>query len=254
MKTINLILGALLLNSVAFSQPEYVTGLPDPPAVMKQEYVTKYFQSIDSIQSLANKKITLYKAENQAVVDKIDKTKIAQSYTSYGQPGSVNVNLVQEMQTAQQVALTDQKNLDALIAGFKNKKDSIDLVYKSDIADFTENYYKKWLNKCSGAVTESQETECDNLLGILNGVRQSLLEKYFFGSGGMYSNYIKSYIATVSPAYIEASKSMMAYSEMTLMGTAYPHKEDLAYVELADDLVIMIHDAYNIDGMIWPTK
>jgi hypothetical protein len=253
MKSTLAFLFGILLCIPAFCQSELVAGLSKPPVVMKQEYVTAYIKKVDSIQSLANKKVTLYNSENKDAIKNIDKSKMAQSYSNYGQPGGVSTSTVQGMQAAQQVALADQKKLDDVISGFKLRKDSIDLVYQADMKIFKEKY-NKWLNSCAGAVMKEKETECDQMLGELNGERKSLLEKYFFGSAGLYSNYINSYIAAVTPLYIEAAKSKADYSEMTMMGVTVPHKEDLAYAELADDLVIMIHDAYNIEGGLWPLE
>lgn len=252
MKIIIIFSVALLVCTALFGQIEYYNSLPKPPAVMKHENVTAYIKAVDSIQSIVNKKITEYKAENEAAVKNIDKSKIAQQYANYGQPGNVDMSIVQKMQTAQQVALADQKRLDDLIAGFKKTKDSIDAVYKIDYEVFYKDYID-WVNTCGGAVEKNQETACDNMLGNLNGSRTGLLEKYFFGAG-LYAQYINSYTATVGPVYIEAAKSMADYSELTLMGNTVPHKEDLAYCELVDDLVIMIHDAYNIYPGLWPLE
>lgn len=252
MKTFCITITALLLSSVLYAQADLVNAIPGPPAIMKQEYVTKYIKAVDSIQKMANDKITLYKAENEAAIKNIDKSKIAQQYQSYGQPGGGNTNFAQQMMSAQQVALNDQKLLDATIATLKKRKDSIDQACKNDMVTFNDQY-QNWLNKCAGAVTKEGESACNVMLSQLNGTRKSLLEKYYFGAG-MYASYINAYISYVTPLYINAAKSQADYSELTMMGATVPHKEDLAYAELADDLVIMIHDAYNIGAGLWPLE
>ena len=250
MKTIFILIFALLLNIVAFGQADYLERIKPCPTVPSREAVDAYRSSLDSLVDEITPIDEKFKADNEAAAKSIDQAKMVQMYQNYGQ--NTTVDNVKEMQKMQQALIDDNKKLNALAAGFRAKKDSIDNLYKIDIDVFNKEYLN-YMNKCTGEVDDP--SACNALLSKLNESRTKILEKYFFGGAALYVKYLTEYRASIVAPSAQAGLDAITISELSLLGTVvFPHKEDMVYIEIAKDIIGEITSVFVIDYTLWPVK
>ncbi len=249
MKSICLFFASFCICSFAFSQASYLQRIKDTPSVMSHDAVAAYFLSLDSLQEEVKAKVKIFKAENEAVVKSIDPATISQAYMNYGQ--TVSAADILAMQSAQQKLIAGQQILNDLQVKFGAQKDSIDALYSKDI-DVFNTELSKYMSKCSGEV--GSVSQCDAMYAALNQSRTKFLNKYFFGPSALYASFLKEYRVAMPAPAIAAALNAMKSAEITMLGIVLPHIEDLAYLELTNDIIILIKEVFVIEYKLWPGK
>lgn len=239
-----------LISFFCFSQESYLQSIKSCPKTPSKEAVDAYYLSLDSLLDELDKKDEKFKAENEAVVNNIDKASLAQSYQNYGQ--GMTVEKVQELQRLNQAVIDDQRIMADLTQLFRTKKDSIDAIYNADMKIFNEDFLE-FITNCTGEGGGS--SKCKSMFSNLDQSRIKILDKYFFGTSALYVKYLDEFKAAIPAPTVQNGLDALNLSELRLNGMAvFPHKEDMAYVEVAQGIIKEIQNVFVIEDKLWPSQ
>ena len=241
MKTLLLLISALLISLQAFNQKTYLQRIPVFPTSINPDALETFNNQLTALKEEIDAVVAKYEAENQEAASKIDPSAVAAAY-SQGMD-------VMNMQKRTEEMMANQNKLTTMLQHYDNYDDSINSAFKNDLS-FFDKKYTAFSEKCTGEGGDA--ASCNKIKIELNALGKDLLLKYWFDEKtAEYRKYLYSIRDNLQPLHVLCSVQSLESSEITT-GIKFPHKEDLGYLKFTLDYISFIRDAWSIDSRLWP--
>jgi hypothetical protein len=244
MKKLSLFLAISLFALLLQGQNAIFEEFPPMPAVVSQDEIQSFIDKLVVLKDDFRSRISLMEKENEAAAQQIDPAKIAARYS-----GQMGVAEIQEMQKANEDMMNNQQLYTQTLSDLSSEKDSLSELLNKD-SEKHQVLRTEYLNKCTGESSGNGAT-CDGLLKKVNESSQIVLKKFYFGKESLFTGYIIDFRSRIGDIHQMNTTGALELNEWN-MGIAFPHKEDLAVLKMAVDVISEIISTYSIEGYLWP--
>jgi len=244
MKKLSLLFVFIAITLHSIEQNSIFLEFPPFPATISQEEIQSFIEKLDVLKESYQSRIKQMEDENEVAAQKIDAAKVAAAWS-----GQMSMAEIQNMQKANEDILNNQQIYTSTITALSTEKDSLLMLLNTD-SDSHKNLRDEYMNKCGGESSGS-EAECSGLLKKVNVSSQAILKKFYFGKESVFSAYIIEFREKISDIHQKTTTDALNTSERN-MGITFPHKEDLAILKMAVDVISEMKSIYSVENHLWP--